>query len=228
MMPSEVELAARLVLAALLGGLIGVEREMAEQPAGLRTHISVALGSALFVVAGAYGFGEFVDRRADTNVQISVDRVASTVVTGVGFLGGGAILKHGASVRGLTTAASLWVTAAIGMAAALGSYAMSVVTTAILLVALAGLRAPRRWLAKRRVTRRSSVSVTMTPGASAGDIVKALDELDGVEVRELAVRTREGAWVVEADLQADGGADLEGRLTEILERPDVAAVDVVS
>lgn len=227
-MPSELELAARLVLAAVLGGVIGVEREMSEQPAGLRTHISVALGSALFVVAGAYGFGEFVDRRADTNAQISVDRVASTVVTGVGFLGGGAILKHGASVRGLTTAASLWVTAAIGMAAALGSYTMSVVTTVILLVALAGLRRPRRWLAKHRIRRGSSVVVTMARGASAGDIVKALSEMEGVEVRELAVRTREGAWVVEADLQADGDADLETRLTEILERPDVAAVDVVS
>ena len=226
MLPSEAELAGRLLLAAVLGGLVGLEREMTDQTAGLRTHMSVALGSALFVIAGAYGFEEFFRRRAESNVQISVDRVASTVVTGVGFLGGGAILKHGASVRGLTTAASLWVTAAIGMAVALGSYLMGVVTTVILLAALAGLRAPRRWIEHHLVRRRSTVMITMRPGVHAALVVGALGELERVEVRELTVRAREGAWVVEAELQTDAGVDLEAALAGIVDREDVASVDL--
>ena len=149
-MPSDVELAGRIFFALLLGGLIGFEREATDQHAGLRTHISVALGAALFGIVSAYGFEYFGDLPRDqSSYQVDVTRVASTVVTGVGFLGGGAILKHGATVRGLTTAASLWVTAAIGLAASLGLYLLSAVTTFALLVSLVGLRGPRRWIERR-------------------------------------------------------------------------------
>ena len=226
MTPSEAELAGRLLLAAVLGGLVGLERELTDQTAGLRTHVSVALGSALFVIAGAYGFEEFVQRQSETNVVIGVDRVASTVVTGVGFLGGGAILKHGASVRGLTTAASLWVTAAIGLAVGLGSYAMGVIATVVLLVALAGLRAPRRWIENHLARRRSTVALTMKPGAPVAGVVEALGDMSGIQVRELTVRAREGAWVIEADLQVVAGGNLESELSGILERDDVAEIDL--
>ena len=110
--PSELELSLRLVLALVLGGLIGLERELTDHPAGLRTHIAVALGAALFGIVSAYGFREFDASRTETNFQVDPTRVASNIVVGIGFLGGGAILKHGATVRGLTTAGSLWVTAA--------------------------------------------------------------------------------------------------------------------
>jgi|SRR5579884_904266 len=148
-MPTELELAGRLGAALLLGGAIGLERESSGQVAGLRTHMTVALGAALFGIVSAYGWTEFDVVRAQTNVQVDVTRVASNIVTGVGFLGGGAILKDGASVRGLTTAASLWVTAAVGLTVALGGYALGAVATIGLVFSLILLRGPRGWLRHR-------------------------------------------------------------------------------
>ncbi len=150
-MTTELEMAGRLGAALILGGAIGLERELNGQVAGLRTHMSVALGAALFAIVSAYGWGEFVGPRAESNVQVDVTRVASNIVTGVGFLGGGAILKEGASVRGLTTAASMWVTAAVGLAVALGMYTISAVTALLLIFALTALRTPRLWLRRRYV-----------------------------------------------------------------------------
>ncbi len=109
------ELALRVAVAAALGGLIGFERELGDQPAGFRTHILVSLGSALFTLVGAYGATPFLG--GNDVVRLDPTRVAAQIVTGIGFLGAGAILRHGFTVRGLTTAAALWVTAAIGMAA---------------------------------------------------------------------------------------------------------------
>ena len=101
------EVLGRLALAAALGGAIGIEREIREQEAGLRTHMLVSVGAALFTVVGAYGFqGQNVDP----------SRIAAQIVTGVGFLGAGAIIRRCFSVRGLTTAATLWVVAAVGLA----------------------------------------------------------------------------------------------------------------
>lgn len=148
-MPTEFELAMRLGAALVLGAAIGMERELAGQVAGLRTHMSVALGAALFGMVSAYGWNEFAAVRAQTNVQVDVTRVASNIVTGVGFLGGGAILKDGPTVRGLTTAASLWVTAAVGLAVALGGYTLAAVTTIGLVFALILLRGPRGWIRRQ-------------------------------------------------------------------------------
>src|SRR5438067_11807121 len=123
------DIALRLLVAAALTGAIGVEREIAGQPAGLRTHITVGLGAALFGLISVHGFDAYVAGRNTNNYQIDVSRVASQVVVGIGFLGAGAILKEGASIRGLTTAASLWAVAAIGLAAGLGSYFAATITT---------------------------------------------------------------------------------------------------
>lgn len=111
----------RLVVAVLLGSLVGYERERQGKLAGLRTHAMVALGAALFTVVSLYGFGE----NGDTS------RVAAMIVSGIGFLGAGAILHERGRVQGLTTAASLWVTAAIGIAVGVGMMWMSVATTAL-------------------------------------------------------------------------------------------------
>ena len=112
------ELILRIGLAGLLGGLVGLEREFSDQPAGFRTHILVSFGAALFTMAGAYGVADFFGE-GDT-VRFDPTRVAAQVVTGIGFLGAGAILRQGITIKGLTTAASLWVTAAIGLAVGLG------------------------------------------------------------------------------------------------------------
>jgi putative Mg2+ transporter-C (MgtC) family protein len=123
----ELELAGRLALGLVLGAAIGFERELHRQPAGFRTHSLVALGSALFTIISAYGFaGSAVDPT----------RIAAQIVSGIGFIGAGTILQHRGSIRGLTTAASLWSVAAIGMAAGAGLLALALIGTLLILVVL--------------------------------------------------------------------------------------------
>lgn len=124
------ELSARLLVAALLGALVGWEREQAQRPAGLRTYMLVSFGSALFTVLSIIAFGPNADP----------GRLAANIVVGIGFLGAGTIFREGEIVRGLTTAAGLWAVAAIGMAAGVGQYLLATVSTAIVLVILAGVR----------------------------------------------------------------------------------------
>ena len=128
-MSAELEMVLRLLLAAVLGAGIGYQRERAGKPAGLRTHLLVCLGAALFTLASIYGFGLGADPA----------RVAAGVVAGIGFIGAGTIFRHGDAglVVGLTTAASLWLVAAVGMAAATGLYLLSVIATAIAVAVLA-------------------------------------------------------------------------------------------
>src|SRR5262249_10081746 len=103
------EVLLRLALAGALGGAIGFERDLRDREAGFRTHILVSLGSALFTIVSAYAFTEFLE--PGTRVSFDPTRIAAQIVTGIGFLGAGAIIRHGLSVRGLTTAATLWVVA---------------------------------------------------------------------------------------------------------------------
>ena len=121
----------RLVAAALLGAALGLEREIHGHQAGMRTHMLVSLGSALFTVLSIYGFPQIPGTAAS-----DPSRISAQVVTGIGFLGAGAIIKYGTSIRGLTTAASLWVVASIGLAAGAGAYFLAVAGTLIALLAL--------------------------------------------------------------------------------------------
>lgn len=139
----------RICLAAGLGAAVGLERELREHEAGLRTHMLVAVGSALFTLVSAYGFGEFF---AQTGPVVPVDptRIAAQIVTGIGFLGAGAIIRQGTNVRGLTTAATLWAVAAIGLAAGAGYYFGAVATTVVVLIALWPLKLLARQLLGRQ------------------------------------------------------------------------------
>jgi putative Mg2+ transporter-C (MgtC) family protein len=136
---SSVDLMMRLLLAAGLGAVLGLEREYRQKPAGLRTNILIAVGAALFTIvslmAGRTGG--------------STDRIAAQVVTGIGFLGGGAILRGRTTVHGMTTAATIWVNAAIGMTAGAGAYAMATMATAITLVVLVLLPPVERYFERR-------------------------------------------------------------------------------
>ena len=140
----QVDVLVRLAVAAGLGMIIGIERELREQAAGLRTHMLVAIGSCLFTLVSAYGFEVF---SGDTPTDPS--RVAAQIVTGIGFLGAGAILREGQSVRGLTTAASLWVVAGVGMATGLGMFFASGVAVVITVISLWLLQPFRRRLRHR-------------------------------------------------------------------------------
>jgi putative Mg2+ transporter-C (MgtC) family protein len=145
-MPSDLELLGRLLLAAVLGGTIGAERELNDQAAGLRTHVLLTIGACLFTLVSAYGFGGSTDP----------SRLAAQIVTGIGFLGGGAIVRHGLNVKGLTTAASIWATAAVGVAIGAGSYLLAVGTTVLVVLTLYGLgkfgNLIQRWGSRARST----------------------------------------------------------------------------
>ena len=161
----QLDLSVRLVVAALLGLAIGFEREIHGHPAGLRTHMLVALGSALFTVMSIRGFGGEVPGQ----LPIDPTRIAAQIVSGIGFLGAGAILKDGAVVRGLTTAASLWATAAVGMAAGAAEYAIGAVGTGVILVSLW----PINLIAERlRVSNLTDTQVRLT--------MERIDALGGV------------------------------------------------
>ncbi len=127
----QLDLLVRLLLAAVLGAAIGLERERRDHPAGMRTHLLVSVGSATFTVLSMHAFASGADS----------SRVAAQIVSGIGFLGAGAILKYGATVRGLTTAASLWAVAAVGMAAGAGAWSIAIAATVIVILSLWPLHA---------------------------------------------------------------------------------------
>ncbi len=224
--PSELELIARVLLAAVLGGLIGLERDLAGQPAGLRTHIALATGACLFGVLSSYGFEAFDASRSVTNFQVDPTRVASNIVVGVGFLGGGAILKEGAHVRGLTTAASLWVTAAIGLGAALGAYWVTLAATALVLLSLVGLRAPRRWLSQHLGEVRRHAVVRVEPGYDPSEVEAALEELPSIRILSLRVRENAEGSTIEADLAGKRGTDVDSVLGSMQELGGVTGVEL--
>jgi putative Mg2+ transporter-C (MgtC) family protein len=161
------EALVRIAVAAGLGGLIGLERELDEKAAGLRTHMLVAVGSALFTMVGAYGFTDFPASQVDPT------RIAAQVVTGIGFLGAGIIFRQGFTIRGLTTAASLWLVAAIGMAAAAGFWKGAVIAT---IVALVSLR-PLEWMKEATLPERvaANLVVVLREEASSGHVIDALE-----------------------------------------------------
>lgn len=144
---TEVEMMVRVLVAVILGSVPGWQREREHRPAGLRTHMLVSAGSACFTVASIYGFG-------GGGVGVDTSRVAAQIVTGVGFLGAGTIWRQQSTVRGLTTAAGIWIVAAIGMLAGTGLYAVAIFTTLLCWLTLTFLRPP----GKRRLPPPGQVS----------------------------------------------------------------------
>lgn len=142
-------IALRLGLALLLGALLGLERELRGHAAGLRTHLLVSLGSCLFTLV-SIAAGQAVAGPEPEAVRADITRIASQVVVGIGFLGGGAILRHGNSVHGLTTAANLWLTASVGLAAGFGFSFGAAATVLLALLVLIGLRPVERLIERFR------------------------------------------------------------------------------
>jgi putative Mg2+ transporter-C (MgtC) family protein len=143
-MLSEAEAIVRLIIALLLGGLLGFERELSAKPAGLRTHMLVAEGAALFMVCSMLLMEQF--SRPEVGILIDPSRIGSTIVTGVGFLGGGMILRARDRVFGLTTAAGIWVAAAIGMLVGAGYYVIAIVGTLLAVATIVFVRRIERYL----------------------------------------------------------------------------------
>lgn len=133
---TELDVFVKLLLAALAGGLIGFEREKHGRPAGLRTNLLVSLGSCVMMIVSEAFYIKYGMHTADSTLRLDPGRVAAQIVTGVGFLGAGVILKEGASVRGLTTAASLWAVAGLGMAFGMGFHSLGAMATVLVLISL--------------------------------------------------------------------------------------------
>lgn len=133
------DLFLRIICALLLGSFIGLEREITNKYAGLRTNILVCVGACIFTIISIYGF-PIVPTSGDEFGTRDTARVAAQVVTGIGFVGGGAVLRHGATILGLTTAATLWIAASIGMACGAGMYGLAAISTALTLIVLISAR----------------------------------------------------------------------------------------
>jgi putative Mg2+ transporter-C (MgtC) family protein len=189
----------RLSVAAVLGGAIGMERELRERGAGLRTHLVVCVGSALFTLVSAYGFHDFLVNGGSL-VRTDPTRIAAQIVSGIGFLGAGAIIRQGLSVRGLTTAATLWLVAAIGMASGAGYYSAAVISTVGALLTLGPLRIVAYKIVHRYRPDVDRLLVEIPAGGSPGAVIDAI-ERSGAHVRALEIAQEGDRRSVAADVE---------------------------
>lgn len=188
-----VEIAFRLFLATILGGLVGLEREQSNRPAGFRTHILVCVGSALIMLISMYGFEEYIREKREYGFVVQDPaRLAAQVVSGIGFLGAGTILVHGFAIRGLTTAASLWVVAGIGLALGAGFYFGAVLATFLVLLSLIFLnRLDAAMLKSKNKMYRLVLAVKDQPG-KLGEVAALLEE-HHVTIRDISLLKGESA-----------------------------------
>ena len=209
----------RLGLAGVLGGAIGLERELREREAGLRTHLLVSIGAALFTLVSAYAWSDWT---FSTRQGLTFDptRIAAQVVSGIGFLGAGAIIRQGLSVRGLTTAASLWLVAAIGMAAGAGWWEAATIATAGALLTLWPLRAfAHRLLIRIRPEDEQRLVVDLQAARGAAPVLAALEGIGGRVSQFQLSETRDGrelVLTVEFPGQREAST-VAGRLAELEE-----------
>jgi putative Mg2+ transporter-C (MgtC) family protein len=209
----------RLVVAAALGGVIGMERELRERQAGLRTHLVVCVGSALFTIVSAYGFHEFLVHGGSV-VRTDPTRIAAQIVSGIGFLGAGAIIRQGLSVRGLTTAATLWLVAAIGMATGAGYYSAALITTALAILTLGPLRIVAYRVVHRYRPETDRLLVDIPAGGSPVPVLEAIESRGGrVVALEIAQEGDRRSIAVDVELRGveapvivTGVGDIDGVL----------------
>ena len=185
----------RLAVAAGLGGAIGFERELRERQAGLRTHLVVSLGAALFTLVSAYAFRNF-------GSKVDPTRIAAQIVSGIGFLGAGAIIRQGFSVRGLTTAATLWLVAAIGMASGAGYYDGAFIATLGALFTLGPLRILAYRVIRRYRIELDRLLVEIPAGGSPAPLLEAVE--------------RQGSRVVSLEIEQEGDRRSVAMLIELL------------
>jgi putative Mg2+ transporter-C (MgtC) family protein len=199
-MISDIDISIRLLLAAVLGSVIGFERERLFWAAGIRTHMLVSVGACLLTIVSAYGFQHAIEV---PHVILDPSRVAAQVVSGIGFLGAGAILLKGEVVRGLTTAASIWAVAAIGLAAGGGLFFAAVISTVIILVILAGIKPLEEFYRAR------------TQGCVI-EVVAEKDAIDPAGIKKLlGARASQVRRVILQDIEAGGRQKLSIQLSHV-------------
>ncbi len=213
-----ITMVSRLTLACILGGAIGLQREGLNRPAGFRTHVLVALGAALIMLLSMYGFQEF-------GQPYDPGRLAAQVVSGIGFLGAGTIMREGASIRGLTTAASLWVVAGIGLACGSGFYLSAVVATVLVYLTLGVFfHLERGW-----INPSSYVKITVVTRDQPGQLGRIGASLGGknISVRNINVDradVAEGYVQVRLEVKLPKGMAVVEAMSDLAALPDVAHV----
>ena len=208
---SDLDMIARVAVAAILGAAFGIERELQHKTAGLRTHTLVAAGAALFTVAGASVSSDGTD----------LTRVAAQVVTGIGFIGAGGMIKTGFTISGITTAATLWFAAALGVAVGFGLYAVAVVALTMALIAMIGFAPLRKYL------RRSIVQpLQIEYYAGHGTLTPLFETLNaiGATVHRLSMVEDEGKRRLTCELVGVGAEAMEGVVASLRSRDEVITV----
>jgi putative Mg2+ transporter-C (MgtC) family protein len=218
----QLDISFRLVAASVLGAAIGLERELHAHPAGMRTHLLVSLGSAAFTVLGIFFFESPAAPAGSPPTDPS--RIAAQIVSGIGFLGAGAILKYGTSVRGLTTAASLWATAGVGMAAGAGAWFVAVVTTVLIVFSLG----PLNWvIARLRLRGQDLIRLRVLAGKleALGAISRSLTankiDIAGVSSQRLG----KGRYEIELELRPPPGTKQETIIAAVSSVADVEILE---
>ena len=213
----------RIFIAGILGGVSGLEREYRSKEAGFRTHLLVALGSALFMILSHSGFGEIL-ARGDTNISLDPSRIASQVVTGIGFIGTGIIIFQKHVVRGLTTAAGLWVTAAIGMTCGSGMYMIAVSATVMVLACLEILYLVLRRFGTRSICLTLSSSSRKNIQRMICDMKDEHIDIDSYEVKELSHKN--DTILVTVDIKMRGDR-YEARIFDFVGRYEDVYIDKI-
>lgn len=190
------EMSLRIGLALILGGLIGLEREFGHHSAGFRTHILVCMGSALITVLSIYGFSAFV---GEPGVSTDPARLAAQIVSGIGFLGAGTILRTGLTVSGLTTAASLWVVAAIGIASGAGFYYGAILSTVLVLISLFALNKLEIRLHRTRKNRELTIEAIDRVGL-LGSVSSELERF-GIHIKRIRMENAEQENMIQIHME---------------------------
>ena len=209
-----------IFIAALLGGIIGLEREYRAKEAGFRTHFLVALGSALFMVVSQYGFAEILRY---PGVSLDPSRIAAQVVSGIGFIGAGTIIFQKHVVRGLTTAAGLWVTSAIGLACGAGMYIISITATILVLLCLETIY----FILNRFGSRNIAITFTSPDRESIRQIIKSLrkegSDIDSYDMKEKCSPTG-CVYLVNMEMRVKRN-QYEDRILDIISRLDGVTIE---
>lgn len=220
---SYLEISIRLGAALLLGGLIGLEREIGNHSAGFRTHILVCIGSALITILSAYGFSDFVN---EPNVRTDPARLTAQIISGIGFLGAGTILRTGLVVSGLTTAASLWVVAAIGIGVGAGFYYAAGLATLMVLVSLFLLNKLEKVMWKSRKNREMLIRMQDRPGVLGA--VATILGANGISIVKYQVESsdKDQTAMVRINIKLAKPAKLQRTVEQLAGMQEIISIEV--
>lgn len=213
------EFLLRLILASLLGGVIGLERQIRAKEAGVRTHILIGIGSAMFMIVSKYGFYDVIEH---SHIGLDPSRIAAQVVTSVGFLGAGNILVQKQTIRGLTTAADVWVTAAIGLVIGSGMYEVGIIGTIMALIVLEFFRQ----LTYRFLNRHLQLRMRIAAGTAQVVLAWLTEQGYRIQLRSLANDTSD-CHVLTANVEYTEATSVNQILSSLKENPAIEEVSVV-